>query len=61
MWTESYKGLYIHGYIKSNKCRVCFENGKWLSNATSLHAAKLLITKFLGMCAIGDKIKFESA
>lgn len=61
MWTKLYKGFYINGYCSSNKCNVIFENGTPLGKTKSLHAAKLLITKFLGMCAIGNKIMFDSA
>jgi len=60
MWTKEYKGFYINGYCSKEECRVIFENGEPLINVKSLRAAKLAITKFLGMCSINGN-KFTTA
>lgn len=48
MWTQSYKGLYIHGYCDKDECRVVTGNGQVVApSCKSLHAAKLAVTRHL--------------
>ena len=50
MQTLIYKGFYIHTYILTNECRVCFLTGSTLLVCSSLRGAKMVITKFINQC-----------
>lgn len=47
MFTISYKGFYIHGYIDRPECSVSPTYGGYLGDFKSLHAAKCWITRQL--------------
>jgi hypothetical protein len=57
MFTIEYKGFYINGYCDKPECKVVFPNGSPLVTVSSVHAAKLAITRFLKKCSF-KKINF---
>ena len=57
MFTIEYKGFYINGYCDKPECKVVFPNGSPLITVSSVHAAKLAITRFLKKCSF-KKINF---
>jgi hypothetical protein len=46
MWTEYYKGCYIHGYTDRDNCRVSFCHGYGTRKFKTLRGAKIAITLF---------------
>lgn len=46
MWTTSYKGYWIHGYIHKKACQVQTPTGETFP-AKSLYAAKHLISRHI--------------
>lgn len=45
MFTESYRGYFIHGYLARLECQVQRPDRSILGGFKSLHAAKLAITR----------------
>lgn len=45
MFTQRYKGWFIHGYFDKARCTVQHPRGFYTVSVKSIHAAKLRITK----------------
>ena len=49
MWTITYKGFWIHGYVDKDECRIqaTLANGTNVWNAKSLLAAKQKVSRMI--------------
>jgi hypothetical protein len=48
MWTQTYKGYFIHGYCDRAECRIQDPDTlETIKTCKSLHAAKIAITKHI--------------